>query len=163
MKLQDRCLRTLSAFPGRLLPGLLLLATVGGCATVPQKPSEDDSGIPGGVFISRQQIAESGARDGLEALERARTHLMIQRTRAGSPPRILHRGVDSISNDGWILVVVDDAPSTADPGTTLQQIDADHIAFMKVLTAREATPRYGVMAGNGVIFVRTTAYGAPSR
>jgi hypothetical protein len=136
---------------------LALLVLASACATRPAEYDPDDSQIPGGVMITRDQIERSRAANALEALERARTHLAIQWTRQGSPPSITYRGRDSLVQDGDVLVVVDGTPTT-EAARVLQNIDAQHIAFMKVLTAREGTPRYGMMAGNGVVYVRTLSY-----
>lgn len=142
-----------------LLPAILCvaLALTSGCTTRPMGYDPDDSQIPGGVMITRDQIQRSRAVNALEALERARTHLDIRWTRQGAPPSITYRGRDSLVQDGDILVVVDGTP-TIEAARVLQDIDAQHIEFMKVLTAREATPRYGMLAGNGVVYVRTLSY-----
>ncbi|MEJ2540094.1 MAG: TonB-dependent receptor plug domain-containing protein [Gemmatimonadota bacterium] len=139
---------------------LLALLVLSACATRPTGYDPDDSMIPGGIMITRQQIERSRANDALEALERARTHLSIQWKRQGDPPSITHRGVDSLVRDGDVLVVVDGAP-TLEAARVLRNIAAEHIAFMKVLSSREGTPRYGLLAGNGVVYVRTLAYELP--
>lgn len=140
-----------------LVVGLLI---VGGCTPRASEYDPDDSLVPGGVMITKEQIERSRANTALEALERARTHLVIQRTRQGTGAQITHRGRDSIVQDGDVLVVVDGAP-TMEAARVLNNIDAQHIAFMKVLSAREATPRYGMLAGNGVVYVRTLSYHLP--
>lgn len=140
---------------GALWLALLVLASA--CTTRPSGYDPDDSQIPGGVMITRDQIERSRAANALEALERARTHLVIRWTRQGEPPSISYRGRDSLVQDGDVLVVVDGTPTT-EAARVLRNIDAQHIAFMKVLTAREGTPRYGMLAGNGVVYVRTLSY-----
>ena len=139
---------------------LVVLLILGGCSPRPAGYDPDDSLVPGGVMITRQQIERSRANTALEALERAHTHLVIQRTGQGGGGQITHRGRDSIAQDGDVLVVVDGTP-TMEAARVLHNIDAQHIAFMKVLSAREGTPRYGMLAGNGVVYVRTLSYELP--
>ena len=148
--------------PGRRwIPAALVgLSLVVGCTPRAAGYDPDDSLVPGGVMITREQIQRSRANTALEALERAHTHLVIQRTRQGGGGQITHRGRDSIVQDGDVLVVVDGTP-TMEAARVLHNIDAQHIAFMKVLSAREGTPRYGMLAGNGVVYVRTLAYELP--
>ncbi|MDT8342044.1 MAG: TonB-dependent receptor plug domain-containing protein, partial [Longimicrobiales bacterium] len=141
--------------PGGLLL-LVALAAAPGCASRGPSFEGDDSLIPGGILITREQIVRSRARNGLEALERARTHLMIEWPRDGGEPRITHRGRDSLVDDGNILVILDGQPMQF-PAATLWNLDAGHIAYMKVLSSREATPHYGLRAGNGAVYVRTRA------
>ncbi len=142
----------------RLVRSFLIgLLIVGGCTPQAAEYDPDDSLIPGGVMITRGQIERSRANTALEALERARTHLVISRTRQGAGVQITHRGRDSIVQDGDVLVVIDGAP-TREAARVLNNIDAQHIAFIKVLSAREGTPRYGMLAGNGVVYVRTLSY-----
>lgn len=140
------------------LASVLLLAALaaGGCRTTPSRPPADDSLIPGGVLISRAQIDRSGARDAYEALIRARTHLIIEEPRGNNPARIFHRGRDSLTDSGQVLVILDGTPTTMDAVAALRDIPANQVLYMKVLTAREATPRYGMLAGNGAVYVRTT-------
>lgn len=142
----------------RLMP-VILLATlaVAGCQTTPSRSPADDSLIPGGVMISRAQIDRSGARNAYEALIRARTHLMIEEQRGNNPARIFHRGRDSLTDSGQVLVILDGTPTTMGAVAALQEIPANQILYMKVLTAREATPRYGMLAGNGAVYVRTAS------
>lgn len=140
----------------RLAPALLALGIlVSGCQTTPSRPPADDSMIPGGVLISRDQIDRSGARDAYEALIRARTHLVIEETRGNNPARIFHRGRDSLVDSGQVLVILDGTPTSMGAVAALKEIPAQQILYMKVLSAREATPRYGMLAGNGAVYVRT--------
>lgn len=146
------------ANPTRLAPALLLAAlAVSGCQTTPSRAPADDSLIPGGVMISRAQIDRSGARNAYEALIRARTHLIIEETRGDNPARIFHRGRDSLVDSGQVLVILDGTPTTMGAVAALREIPANQILYMKVLSAREATPRYGMLAGNGAVYVRTAA------
>lgn len=142
----------------RALATTTLFLGVAGCATLRSDPLEDDSEIRGGVMISAHDIANSRARNAFEAIERARTHLLVQETQgtSGTDVRLIHRGIDSLVSDPQIMVVVDGTPVSA-PIERLRSIPAESIAYIKVLSGREATPRFGTLAGNGLILVRTRA------
>lgn len=132
-----------------LVPALLLLA----CA----KPGPlDDGRIPGGTVLEREDIAATGGRNALEVVEKATTHLNIQRTRNGSPVRITHRGVDSFVLDPQVMVIVDGSPVRA-VVEQLENIPAETIDYLQILSGREATTRFGSGAGNGAILIRTSA------
>lgn len=136
---------------------LLLLAAfeVEGCASAKAGPRPD--GVePGGTIITRDQIQEMGVRNALEVIERGAKHLLIQRTREGSPPRIYHRGVDSIYLDAEVQVIVDGIPMNFGV-QALSDIPSSSLDFIQILSAREGTTKYGAMAGAGVIIVKTTA------
>jgi hypothetical protein len=135
------------------------LVAVPACTGATGGRGTDDSEIPGGMMITREQIQASNARHALEALERARTHLVLSGSgRDGGRGGIVHRGVDSMVRDGQVLIVINGAPVRG-AADILIDIPAEAIAYIKVVSAREATPRYGTMAGNGMIYVRTTAGG----
>lgn len=163
--MKDRALIDARTVPSRWWRGvgvgvILLALAAGACAPAAQGYELDDSLIPGGLFLTRDELLRTNPRNALEALERARTHLMIRGGSGGGLPTITHRGIDSVSNDGNVLVVLDGQPTT-NGVMALRDLHPDHIAYMKVFSSREATPRYGVLAGNGVVFVRTLAYEPP--
>lgn len=138
-------------------PLLSVLVAATACASGQGTAEGRSDGNPsGGVMISADMIARSKATNALEALERARTHLTVQQTRDGSPVRIYHRGIDSLVNDPQVLVVIDGTPVSS-PIARLRSIPAESIAYIQLLSGREATPQYGTLAGNGVIYVRTQA------
>lgn len=129
--------------------------TVLGCAgghSAPREPGPE----PGGTLITREEILAMGVQNALEALERARTSLVIQRTRSGTPARIYHRGVDSLILQPDVQVAVDGA-LVQDGVRALESIPASSVLFIQVLSAREAALKYGAAAGNGMILVRTGA------
>lgn len=134
------------------VPTLIFASACAG-ARAGQRPSEVD---PGGTVITREEIRSMGVHNALEALERAKTSLVIQRTRNGSPVRIYHRGVDSLMLRSDIQVVVDGA-MVQDGILALENIPASTILFIQVLSGREAAMKYGSSAGNGVVTVRTGA------
>jgi hypothetical protein len=151
-------------FPHRSLQGLFVVCILGlaGCGTRSASPGDaapaarQDGQEPGGIVLTQKDISAMGVRDAYHAVERAATHLNIQRTREGSPVKITQRGVSSFLLSADILVVVDGArvQTVVDH---LKNIPAESILYIQILTAREGSARYGSDAGNGVIMVRTSA------
>jgi hypothetical protein len=135
---------------------LLLVAMAPlGClrrAGAPEAPVPDS----GGTLITREQILAMGVQTAMEALERANTPLVIQRTRAGSPVRIYRRGVSSLLLDPQVAVSVDGS-LVQDPIRALENVPAGSVQFIQILNAREGALKYGAAGGNGVIEVRTGA------
>jgi hypothetical protein len=144
---------------GHLSPGqgsalcmaLMSLACASGSA-----PSRPAGAEPGGHIVTREQIAGMNVRNALEVVIRSATHLQIQRTREGSPPRIRHRGVDSLILDPQVLLVIDGSPVSS-VTSHLEGIPSESVAFIQILSGREAAVKYGAAAGNGAILVATTA------
>jgi outer membrane cobalamin receptor len=135
----------------------LLLISLGlaGCATAKAGPRPD--GLePGGTVIFQDRIEEMRVRTALEAVERAATHLLIQREKQGSPVKITHRGRDSLTLSGVVQVVIDGA-LVNDGVQALENIPANSVEFIQILSGRESVLRYGSTGGNGVIIVKTTA------
>lgn len=116
----------------------------------------EDGLAPGGIVLTQDDIRAMGARDAFHAVEKAASHLRIQRTRNGSPEKITQRGVASFLLNSEILVVVD-GTRVQTVVQHLQNIPAESILFIQILTANEASARYGSDAGNGVITLRTAA------
>lgn len=143
----------------RLGLALLIAALGAACASSrPAQPSADTmAGLePGGVILTAVDIYQLGARDAMEAVERAQTKLQIQRVRNGDPVRITQRGVSSFYLNPEILVIVDGSRVSTSV-RHLQSIPAESIRFIQILTAREAAMKWGSEAGNGVILVSTSA------
>lgn len=137
--------------------GLLALASTLALACAhPAAAPRPDGVEPGGTLITREQIEAMDARTALEIVERGARHLVIQRTRQGSPVRIYQRGVGSFLLAPDIQVVVD-GTLVNEGVNALSNILADHVEFIQVLTAREAVLKYGANGGNGVIVVKTGA------
>jgi outer membrane cobalamin receptor len=122
----------------------------------PAPAARAEGQVPGGIVLTQEDIREMGARDAFHAVEMAASHLRIQRTRQGSPEKITHRGVSSFLLSADILVVVD-GTRVQTVVQHLQNIPAESILFIQILTAREASAQWGSDAGNGVISVRTAA------
>jgi len=126
------------------------------------EPATRPSGLePGGTVITRSQIEDMKVRTALEVIERGARHLVIQRTREGSPLRIYHRGVNSFSLNTEVQVVVDGL-LVNDGVEALRNIPTSSIENVQILSAREGTTRFGATAGGGLILVNTTAKGTPS-
>ena len=141
----------------RAASALAMLILTAGCASVRPVPSDRPDGLePGGLVLTSQDVHDLGARDAMEAIERAPTYLNIQRVRNGDPVRITQRGVGSFVLSPEILVVVDGA-RVSSPVNQLESIPAASIRFIQILNAREATAKWGSEAGNGVILVQTSA------
>jgi len=151
----------MSPYPSRRFRALdlclLLPAFLAGCSknAGPPPPVTPDSG---GTVISRDEILAMGVNSAMDVLERARTPLMIQRTRSGSPVRIYRRGVSSLLLNPEVAVAVDGS-LVQDPIRALESIPASSVLFIQILSSREAALKYGAAAGNGVIEVRTGASG----
>lgn len=143
-------------------PALAILAVVAATASAcgahhPSAAQPRPEGLtPGGTVLTRVDIEEMGARTAMEALERARTHLTIARTRQGTPVKIRQRGIGSLVLSPDILVVVDGS-RVNHVVSMLQAIPTESIIYIQVLTGREAALQWGSESGNGVIVVRTAA------
>ena len=140
-------------------PALLLAVIMPGCAaqTGASQPTAYDPDLePGGMELPAADIRRSGARDAMEVIERAGSHLVIARTRQGTPESIYHRGVDSFVVSREVLLVVD-GTRVRHPIDALRGIPAKSIRFIQILSGREAVMRWGSESTNGVIMVRTSA------
>lgn len=136
-----------------ILLSLVVVTACGGKASGPPVAEP----IPPGSVVTREDISEmSNVQTAMEVLERARTALVIQRTRNGGPVRIYHRGVGSLALSPQVLVVVDGSP-VQDGVAALEGIPASSVLYIQVLSGREGAMRYGAAAGNGVVSVRTSA------
>jgi outer membrane receptor for ferrienterochelin and colicin len=151
-----------------LLPVVVLSLIAAACASrnssepaneraAPAAREARENGLaPGGIVLTQDDIRAMGVRDAFHAVEKAASHLRIQRTRNGSPEKITQRGVTSFLLSSEILVVVD-GTRVQTVVQHLQNIPAESILFIQILTANEASARYGSEAGNGVITLRTAA------
>lgn len=103
-------------------------------------------------MITRADIERSGATDAWDALKRAGTFMSMKEGR-GSQLRTSQRGRSSILLSDEMMLVVDDVVQT--DFSSLRQIPAQSIDWMKVLSGTDATFLYGTPGANGVIIVRT--------
>jgi hypothetical protein len=131
---------------------VLVPVVIIGCATAPVADGPDPNPRDGQI-LTREGIAETGARDAWDALRLGATLLNIQYTREGSAPRVTHRGVDSFNLNPQVLLVVDGAHM--DDLSVLREIRAENVDYIQVLSARVAVVKYGSAGGNGVVVVRT--------
>jgi outer membrane cobalamin receptor len=144
----------------RAVPALVMAALLPGCATAaaPAQHFADNADLePGGMVLTAEDIRRTGARDAMEAIERAGSHLVIARTRQGTPASIYHRGVDSFVISREVLLVVD-GTRVKYPVDALRGIPAKSIRYIQILSGREAVTRWGSESTNGVIMVRTSAH-----
>lgn len=147
---------------GARFPLVVCLAAVAGCASQSasgggsSSAGREDGQLPGGIVLTQQDISEMGVRDAFHAVEKAATHLRIQRTREGSPEKITQRGVTSFVLSSEILVVVDGV-RVQTVVEHLKSIPAESILYIQILNGQEASARFGSEAANGVIMVRTAA------
>jgi outer membrane cobalamin receptor len=132
-----------------------LTLTLAGCAGM-KAGERPDGAVPGAEIITREDIARTGARDAFEALQRSSRKLLVQDTGFGNRPRVTNRGVGSFVLEPSVAIVVDGV-RLADGITALRGLPANDIAYMQVLTARQATPRMGSTGGNGAVLVTTGA------
>ena len=123
-------------------------STNGGAAT---RPRTDPN------LITRDDIVRSGARDAFEALRLAHTNISLSEARGqmtlARQISATSRGRSSFSLSPQMLLVVDGASRLE--LSSLREIPADNVAWIRVMTAMEATPLYGTEGGNGAIVVRT--------
>jgi hypothetical protein len=108
-------------------------------------------------LITREDIVRSGAKDAFEALRLAHTNITLSEGRGqmtlARQVQATSRGRSSLVLSPQMLLVVDGA-SRLDV-SSLREIPADNVAWIRVMTAMEATPLYGTEGGNGAIVVRT--------
>jgi len=147
--------RVTSGWTARAAGGLALGAVIAlsGCAGV-TAGDRPDGMVPGADIITREEIRKTGARDALEALQRTRNNLLVQDTGFGNRPRVLSRGVGSITLSPEVAVVIDGI-AVANGVGSLRDMPVSDIAYMQVLTARQATPTMGATGGNGAVIIAT--------
>ena len=144
MKSQTRILSRIVLF--------VLAVALTGCATHRVSDQTEPKEREGQV-ITRADIAESGARNALDALRHGAKHLRIQNVREGNVHRVTHRGVSSFFTSPDMLLVVD-GTQMAD-FSTLRDIPAPNVDYIQILPARISVQRYGIEGGNGAVFVKT--------
>jgi outer membrane receptor protein involved in Fe transport len=128
--------------------------TAGGVAPGRQVATEDNR--RNSNFITREQIEQSGARNGLEAV-RYNAHFLVINQGVDlreNQVSAQHRGPDSISADDQLILVVDGV--ILKDLARLEDIPASMIESIEVLKASRAVLIYGLDAGGGAILIRTT-------
>jgi len=106
-----------------------------------------------GSIISREDIAETGARTMWEALQRTVKYTMFQEDGRGTPERVRRRGASSIVLSDDMPIFVDNV-RIADV-VMLSQMNAVDIEYIQALNGVYATTYYGTNAGDGVILIFT--------
>ena len=134
-----------------LVAAAALAAALGqGCAMKASRVT--DAPADESRLITRAEIERSGAADGLEALRRAGSYLSVGERRSGDI-RASSRGRSSFLISPQIMLVVDEV--VMNDLSSLRDIRADRIEWIRIMSGREATPLYGTPAANGVLVVRT--------
>ena len=132
---------------------LLLLALLSpGCAltTPPAAPAHAPRL---GRVISAQQIQEWRVHTAWEALQRGATYLALSADPLAGEVSITRRGSPTFRALGEPLVVVDGVRMGG--ASVLREIPARDVARISVLSAVEATARFGLGSSAGVISVET--------
>ncbi|NUQ22192.1 MAG: hypothetical protein HOQ09_14690 [Gemmatimonadaceae bacterium] len=139
----------------RLMASVMLVAGVGACATLHRPDASRPFHDPN--LITHEDIVRSGATNAYDALRRGGTFLSMSEVRGGRA--VTHdfeatsRGRSSLVMNPQVLLVVDDVMRL--DLASLREIPAENVAWIRVMTAMEATPYYGTEGGNGAIVVRT--------
>ena len=133
---------------GSVVAAAVLAACAGASPPDLNEPNERE-----GHIITHEDISKSKTKNGWEALRRGASHLNFQYTRQGNPVKVTHRGVDSFYINPEVLLVVDGTHLHS--LSMLENILADNIDYIQILSARVGVVRYGTEAGNGVIVVKT--------
>ena len=139
----------------RVVAVLSIAASLGGCAT--QQHAVTERGWHDPNLITREDIERTGATNAFDALRRSHTYLSVSEVRGSAT--ITHdfqatsRGRSSFLLSPQVLLVVDDVMRL--DVASLREIPADNVAWIRVMTAMQATPIYGTEGGNGAIVVKT--------
>ncbi|MFC1662358.1 TonB-dependent receptor plug domain-containing protein, partial [Gemmatimonadota bacterium] len=102
--------------------------------------------------VTREAIFRSGAATLWEALRLCKT-LQLSLDRNGNPVAMIHRGSTSLMLDDTPLIFIDG--TRVIDLASLPLISAGDVALIRILSASEASTRYGLGADNGVIEVQT--------
>jgi hypothetical protein len=144
-------MRQLSRFGASALLAISVSACVSTPSRRPSAPPHDPN------LITREDIVRSGATDAFEALRLAHTTVSLSEQRGqmtlAHEVQATSRGRSSLTLSPQMLLVVDDVLQLN--VSTLHEIPADNIAWIRVLSSMQATPLYGTDGGNGAIVVRT--------
>lgn len=131
---------------------LLSLAMLVGCAGARGRTAPVNR-TTGELFITEEQIKQSGATTAWDALRRSAPHLQLSESASGQPKKLSRRGRSSLLLDDTPEVFLDGV-KVAD-FRSLAQIPANTIASITILSGIEGSTHYGTNAGNGVILIRT--------
>ena len=102
-------------------------------------------------LITHEDIKRTGAKDAWDALHRAGSFLNLVERRGQIAAT--YRGRTSLLMSAEVLVVIDDVMML--DLSSLRDVQAERIAWIRIMSGAEGTSLYGTAAGNGVIVVRT--------
>src|SRR5690348_2888792 len=144
----SRPLRRLRKSHGVAGLGLLCAMACGGA----RAGSERSSTPSAGKVITAEMIAASGAKTAWDAVRKTVPNVQL-RERDGQPARIVRRGRASIYLDDQVRVILDNTPVY--DIRVLDQVPANNVLSIEVLSGFDATTHYGGTSTSGVISVRT--------
>ena len=128
----------------------LLLA---GLACGPSVQHANNHTATGGILITEERIKESGGKTAWEVIKRAAPVFSTHESRTGRPAGMERRGRVSILFEDSPIVMLDGV--RVSDFKVLDQIPAETIFSIYILTGAEGTTYYGTNAGGGVIEIRT--------
>jgi len=102
--------------------------------------------------ITAEMIAASGAKTAWDAVRKTVPNVQL-RERDGQPARIARRGRASIYLDDQVRVILDNTPVY--DIRVLDQVPANNVLSIEVLSGLDATTHYGGTSTSGVIIIRT--------
>ena len=136
----------------RGLVSLVPLVFLAGCIHPrAMRPGADRSG--GTIYITQGQIERCGAHNAWEALQRLAPQFTFREDRNGQP--------STLERQGHTSILLSDAPRIFLDGTevadfrSLNQLAANTLASIEILSALDGTTYYGSNAVSGVILIRT--------
>jgi len=135
--------------PAALLPALLLL---GACTLA--RPPRGSGDRAAGQLITAEMIRESGLSNGWEVLRRYASNLSFAES-GRTPIRASQRGRQSVLLSEDPLLVVDGVVNES--FRALAGIPARDIESIRILSALQASTRFGTRGGNGAILVTTVS------
>lgn len=141
------------------IAAIAVSATLTACSSLPRPATAERGTHPatqGGSIITQEEIARSGAHDAFQAIERGGTYLNIVAAGGDRPARISRRGATSIAMSNAVLLVIDGTP-VHHTEQVLRSIPATSIAYIHILSGRDASVRWGSQAANGVVVIATSA------
>ena len=107
----------------------------------------------GGILITEDRIKESGGKTAWEVIKRAAPVFSTHESRTGRPASMERRGRGSILLEDSPIIMLDGV--RVSDFKVLDQIPAETIFSIYILTGAEGTTYYGTNAGGGVIEIRT--------
>ena len=128
----------------------LLLAVL---ACGPSLQHANNQTATGGILITEERIKESGGKTAWEVIKRAAPVFSTHESRTGRPASMERRGRGSILLEDSPIIMLDGV--RVSDFKVLDQIPAETIFSIYILTGAEGTTYYGTNAGGGVIEIRT--------